>query len=247
MRWKILCFLLLSLLLITGVLLIQAGIKAKESDDIIDKYAKAELERQDYVPGKFETPKIPDVLPGTKAIVHATGSVHYAPMSGAPSVVVPLSPGVVAGVRTAPQDQPGSPPTPCSLNDLDVTLRCSLDALATPTRPWGKLMTSGTIKAWGQTRELPETAAGDVHLSVAPSVAVPKWHMDLLGGIAAGSRIGFEVGTSWTGKSRFGPYVLVEWQPSTGGSTWNSYSDSMVSTGEPATWRLHGGIRVRLK
>lgn len=252
MRWKILCVVLLTMVLLGSVLLIQANSRIKQSEEIIDKYAAAELTRQDYVPGEFKKPDIPKAPAGTTGIVHAEGTVRYLPKSGAPGTIA-------ATLPTGPEDGPpggsaGSPQTPdvpretsCSLDDLDVTLRCIVDALATPTRPWAKLTQSATISAWGQTRQLPWMPAGDVELQVAPSVVPPRWHLDLLSGVAAGERFGLEVGATWTGKSRLGPYLMVEWQPAEGGSSYSSDSYSYSSSGEPSTWRVHAGLRIRLK
>jgi hypothetical protein len=242
-KWKFATVALLLLVLFGAGLLIKAGIKQRQADEIIDKYAVAELERQKYVPGTFETPDIPEAPAGTKPILHAAGSVRYAPVSAVPQGVSAPSPAEPGVLRVPPAGAVEAPPTPCNLDDLDVTLRCVVDGLATPTKPWVKMMTSGTISGWGQTRDLPPIEAGDIKMQMAPSVVPPRWHLDLLGGVAAGSRFGLEAGAAWSGKSRLGPYALVEWQPATGGSS----SESYVSTGQPSTVRVHAGIRLRIR
>lgn len=238
-RWKILCVLLLIILAWVIVMAIQAKSRADNAEELVDAYASKELDRQRYVPGVLVKPKIPDAPAGTTPILWATGSVRYPPKPQAQEIHDTPPPPIQAEI--VPRG------IPCSLDDLDVTLRCALDALVTPTRPWAKLVTSATITGYGQVRELEPTPAGDVRLEVAPAVVAPRWHLDLLGGIAAGSRFGVEAGASWTGRSRFGPYFLVEWQPSTGGQSYDSYAESYYSTGEPATWRVHGGFRVRIR
>lgn len=252
MRWKLLCVILLALVLVGGVLLIQANSTIRQSEAMIDAYAQKELKARDYSEGTYETPKVADVIAGTKPILHTEGTVHYLPKSGASGLTAtplptggPLTPDLVATGGSPTPDVPRG--NPCSLDDLDVTLRCAVDALATPTRPWAKLTQSATVSAWGQVREFPWMPAGDVKLQVTPAVVPPRWHLDLLSGVAAGERFGIEVGATWTGKSRLGPYLLVEWQPATGGSSYSSDSYSYSSPGDPSSWRIHAGLRIRIK
>jgi len=244
MRWKIATAVLLVVAFYLLVLAIQSKKRADAAEKIIEGYVVPELRDKGFDDGVFIGPKISDAPPGTKPILTAKGTVHY------PAVVpAPVEPAVLEAELVAVP----VPPVPavtipnCDLNDLDVTINCALDALVTPAKPWARLVTSGTISAWGQTRDLPPTPAGKVNLDVSPSVVAPRWHADILTGVAAGSRFGLELGASWTGKSRLGPYFLVEWQPATSGTAFDSYNDSLVSTGDPATWRIHAGMRIRIK
>jgi len=197
-----------------------------ESERIIEQYVASELERQGYVTGEYVAPEVPDTPEGSHPLFHAGGTVRYTPTPGAtvitptPPVLAPIGDSTL-GVVT------GGPASPCSLDDLDVTINCVVDGMAEPSRPWGRLVTSGLIEAWGQKRVLPEETAGRLVLQVAPAAVLPKWRLDFLGGAALGSTSGLEAGLAWTGKSRLGGYTVVEWQPE--------------------TWRLHGGVRVRLK
>ena len=249
-RWKAATVVLLLLVIYLVVLAIQAKQRADAAEDVIARYVDPKLDEEGFVPGDYDkTPDVATVVPGTKPIVHAKGTVRYAPRSiAAPARLDPPSEPPQPATDTAWERAPAAPATvPCSLDDLDVTIDCTVDALATPTKPWVKLVTSGTIKAWGQTRELPEAAAGNVNFDIVPSVVPPTWHLDFLAGVAAGSRFGVEAGAAWTGRSRLGWYTMVEWQPATGGTAYDSYTESTYSTAEPATWRVHAGVRVRIK
>lgn len=238
-RWKILA--ILALLAMTW-LAISWWTTARElgkAGEIIDKYATEELERQGYDDGVFKVPTIPDAPLGTKPILRAEGRVRYPPRTAIVPVPIPVvdawtttQPVTVADV-TIPRSTPATIAIPnCNLDDLDITVNCQVDALATPTRPWAKLVTSGTISAWGQVRELPPTPAGDVHLEMTPAVVPPTWRADILTGVAAGERFGVVVGAQWSGKSRVGGFALAEWQP---------------AAGDTATWRVIAGASVRVK
>lgn len=255
MRWKIATVLLLVAFIWTLIWAIRAASDLHEAEAVVEKYAVEKLKEKGFREGTFTRPSITEVPIGTKPISHVTGMVHFAPKSGASSGAGAIDSGstvaskpvsITEGSSPTPLDVPRET-IPCNLDELDVTMRCTVDTLATSSHPWAKLVQSGTIKAWGQTLELPPTAAGEIHLQVTPAVVSPKWHADLLAGVAVGSRYGMELGASWTNKSRLGPYFLVEWQPATGGSSYDSYSESYYSSGDPATWRIHAGLRVRLK
>lgn len=243
-RWKIATVLLLVALVYVLVLAINAKQRADAAEAVIDEYALKRLPVIGFKPGDFKPPKIPDAPPGTKPIVVVDGQTHHPPVV-APPAPNPTTPPIVE--RPISVVDGGGTPPPCSLDDLDITLGCKVDVLTTPTRPWARLLTSAKIEAWGQTRIIEPTPAGEVHLEVSPSVTVPKWHLDALAGVSAGERFGVEAGATWTGKSRLGPYVLIEWQPSTGGTAYDSYSDTSYSTGQGPQWRIHAGLRIRVK
>jgi len=223
---------LLVVALALAAMLVVARFRLSASDEIVERYVAGELTRQGYVPGRYTKPTIEDAPPGSKPVAHVDGTVHYPPKSGSPvlSPTTPPTPEAAHHDETAD----GAPQTlPCSLDDLDISVRCVADLMAEPTKPWARLVTSGTISGWGQVRELPAAQAGTLTLEVAPTVAPPTWRLDLLAGVAAGSVPGLEIGASWGGRGRAGGYLIGEWQVPTGG--------------DPATWRLHGGVSVKLK
>jgi len=230
-----------------SVALVTETMRYRKAASEVEAYAAAALKAQGYKPGTYEEPRIPDAPLGTKPVVTVEGEVRYPPTSGATGKTGPTQTAPNRGDQ-AHEPSAGRPPTPtdpgnataptvatsqCSLADLDVTLHCRADVIGGPTKPWGRLTTSGTIKGWGAVRELPATPAGRVELQVTPTVVPPAWRLDFLGGASAGSRAGLEGGLAWTGRSRWGGYGLAEWQPASGG--------------DPAAWRVHGGIRLRVK
>jgi len=242
--WKWIALILLAVALALGASLVVAHFRLAASDKIVEQYVSGELTRQGYVPGRYKKPTIDDAPVGSKPVAHLDGTVHYPPKSGSPT----LSPTITPAPEAAHHDETaaGTPQTlPCSLDDLDISVRCVADLLAETTKPWARLVTSGTISGWGQVRELPTAQAGTLTLEIAPTIVPPTWRLDLLAGLALGSRQGVEFGASWTGRTRLGGYLLAEWQPATTGSI--PYYEGTLSTGEPATWRLHGGVRVRVK
>jgi len=230
-----------------AIALIASTMRYRKAASEVEAYAAAALKAQGYKPGTYEEPRIKDAPLGTKPIITVEGEVRYPPTSKATGKTGPTQTAPSRGDQ-AHEPSAGRPPTltdpggataptvatsPCDLSDLDVTVKCRADVIAGPVHPWGRLVTSGSVKAWGQTRNLPEAPAGRVELQVVPTVVPPAWRLDFLAGASAGSRAGLEGGLAWTGRSRWGSYGLAEWQPASGG--------------DPAAWRVHGGIRLRVK
>lgn len=226
MRWKILCVLLLACALALGAYLIAANIELRQAEKLVGAYVAGELKLQGYQPGRYKKPTIPDAPPGSKPVAHVAGTVHYAPTSRGPEPRPSATPALDAA---QPNEVNAWPPSiqPCDLTTLDVSVKCVADLMAEPTKPYARLVISGKLVGFGQVRELPPTTAGEISLEVAPAVVPPRWRLDLLAGLAAGERNGMEIGASWGGRRRLGGYALVEYQP--------------------PTWRVHGGIRFRLK
>ena len=256
-RWKFACFVLLGLM---GALVwraVSAHFESAADKAIIARYVAKELEAKKFQPSTVETPKIVDLPPAVKPLVHVTGGVTFDKVpSRSETVATRGTPAVVpttrdqAGREGAPAGFPpdSNPVTnPCLLDDLTVHVDCTTDVVIAPDGPWTRLLASGWVEGWGTRRELPPTPAGRLESQVAPLAISPKWHLDLLAGASAGDRVGWEIGASWTGKSRWGGYALAEWQPATSSSTYSPSLEAMIPTGQPATWRLHGGGRLRVK
>ena len=114
---------------------------------------------------------------------------------------------------------------------------CGFRVVRAGGAPLGKIEWSGYIIGPDGKRvvERGPIPMQDVELQVAPeAVGVePSWRLDLLGGLSGGERAGVEAGVAWTGRSRLGYYLLGEWQPGSGA--------------DPATWRAHGGVRLRIR
>jgi hypothetical protein len=200
---------------------------------VAERVASVELPKADYRTGEYKVPKPTTGLPeGVKPMVHVAGKVVYAPRPRAADAPPPTTTTPRGDAVAGPDASPRTP-TPCSLDDLTVTFGCQADVVTNPARPWARLVASGRLEGYGQVRDLPATPAGRLDLQVAPSALPPKWHLDLLAGASGGQRVGLESGAAWTGASRWGGYGLVEWQPASGG--------------DPSAWRVHAGLRVRLK
>jgi len=251
--WKWLCLILLAVSVALGFGFLSAYLHSRASDKALDAYIDSEARSKGFGVGRFTEPSIPDAPAGSKPLFHAEGTVRYPPKLRAggtgpthntPAGGEPTTEPAAAG-PSSPQLE--TPPINCSLDDLDVSMHCSFDAISSPGRPYGRLFVSGRLDGYGQTRELERVSAGDVELQVAPWLNPSTWHLDILGGVAAGERFGLEFGATWTGRSRLGPYFLVEWQPTTSSSSYVSGSEAYVQTGDPATWRIHAGMRVRVR
>lgn len=201
------------------------AVRLHYSESLVDSYVASSLVRQGYVPGKYAKPDIPDAPAGSVPVLVAKGSTRYAP------IVVPVhQPGILPVI---PPANPPVSPVSCNLDDLNININCSIEAMGQPTKPFARITTWGEVSGFGQIRKLPPTPAGDVELVMAPSVVPPRWRLDFLGGLVIGwSRPGVEVGLAWTGKSRLGGYVMAEY---------------FVPQGQELPWRVHGGIRFRLK
>ena len=252
--WKWLCLILLAVSVALGIGFLSAYLHSVESDRALDHYIDSEAKAKGFAGGTFVEPSIPDAPEGSKPLIHAEGTVRYPPRIRAggtgptqrtPSGGEPPTEPAAAGPSLSAKTK--TPPANCSLDDLDVSVHCSFEAIASPGRPYGRMFVSGQLQGYGQTRELERVPAGDVELQVAPWLNPLTWHLDLLGGMAAGERFGIEVGATWTGRSRLGPYFLAEWQPATSSSSYVSSSEAYVQTGDPATWRIHAGMRIRVR
>ena len=251
--WKWFCLILLAISVALGFAWLSSYLHSRESDKALDAYIDSEARAKGFGGGKFVEPSIPDAPAGSKPLFHAEGTVRYPPKLRAggtgptqqtPSGGEPQHELAAAGPSSS---QLKTPQFNCSLDDLDVSIRCSFDAISSPGRPYGRLFVSGQLQWYGQTRELPRVPADDVELQVSPWLNPSTWHLDVLGGVAAGQRFGLELGATWTGRSRLGPYFLVEWQPTTNSSSYVSSSEAYVQTGDPATWRIHAGMRIRVR
>jgi hypothetical protein len=250
-RWKILCLILLCWSVALGFAAITSMIHRKSSDAALDKYIAADAARKHFKPGTFKAPEIPDAPVGSRPLFTAEGSVTFPATRGASR----REPAMPSSTTTAPSG--GSPVRPpllepapeagCSLDEVELTVRCRLDGIAAPGAPYGRLTASGRMVGFGLVRDLPPTPAGDLELRVAPWLDPSTWHLDLLGGAAAGERIGFEFGATWTGRSRWGPYVMAEWQPAVSGDLIYTGETYLETGARPATWRVHAGARFRVK
>jgi hypothetical protein len=248
MRWKIACLILLILAIWLGISQVYSRIRENELQERVDKYAKEKLREQGYQEGEYEKPKIPDAPPGSKALLHVSGKVHYASLPAAGVGVPPLQPSAEAPASLASVAGPVVPRgNPCDLNALDVTIGCTVDAMSEPGKPFARLLASGEIRGWDQIRILPEQPSGEIHLQVAPSAKPKTWGLDFLAGAAIGSRNGLEAGFSGSGKGRLGWYSLVEYQYATTSKSYDSYSESYYSSGDPSTVRFHAGVKIRIK
>lgn len=170
-RWKWAAIAAAGVALLLLALLVVAHFQLSSAESIIEDYAIAELPKRGFVIGKWGEPNITDAPVGTKPIARVEGTVVYVPTTGA-----------VADSPPAPQSGPQQFPS-CDLNSLEVSVKCAADILATPSDPWARLVTSGSIKGYGQVRELPEAVAGRIHLDVAPSAAVKPLLWELRTGL----------------------------------------------------------------
>ena len=247
-RWKFLCIVLLLALIFLVFFYVKASMDLASAQELVEKYVADKLKEQGYQEGTYEPPKITDAPIGSKPLLHVTGKVHYAPVPAIVTGVQPLQPSADAPASLVPVAGPVvQRENPCNLDELDVTIGCTVDAMSQPGRPFARMLASGEITGWGQTRILPEMPSGEIHLEVAPSAKPKTWGLDFLAGAAIGSRNGIELGLSGIGKSRLGWYSLVEYQFPTGGTAYDANREATYSTGSPSTWRLHGGLRIRVK
>jgi len=251
-RWKLLCFVLMASSVALGFATITAMLRARSADKALDGYIAVDATAKHFGRGRFTAPEIPDAPAGSKPLFTAEGTVTFHATPGASRTEpTPTSPpGEHKTELAAARPDPTAPPVPaekagCSLDDVDLKIRCRLDGIASPGAPWGRLNVSGTLWGFGQVRDLPATPAGDVELKVAPWLNPSTWHLDLLAG--ASSAPGFELGATWTGRSRWGPYVLVEYDLGSSSTGWSSYSEQTITTTQPATWRIHAGARFRVR
>lgn len=159
-RWKWAAIAAVGAALLLLALLVVAHFRLSSAEALVEEYAIAELPKRGFGKGKWQEPSIPDAPKGTKPIARVEGTVVYVPVTGVVAVPPTASPG-------GPQQFPS-----CDLDSLEVSINCIADVLATPSSPWARLVTSGTIRGQGQTRHLPERVAGRIRLDVAPSVAV---------------------------------------------------------------------------
>jgi len=263
-RWKIACFLMLAVCVSLAFGFLSAYMHSRESDKALDAYIDADAKRKGFGKGEFEEPKIPDAPVGSKKIFTIEGGVTYAPKKGAsrPDPTTPIaSAKLTPEVGTArPDPAPAGIPTKtadmapvltgqCSLDEVGLDVKCKADGIAAPGAPYGRLTMSGKLYGFGQARDLPEMTAGDVKLSVAKWLDPATWHMQVMGGVAAGERLGLEFGLSGRGRSRFGWYSLVEYQPAVSGDQAYSSSTETYSTvgAEPSTWRVHAGMTISVR
>lgn len=251
-RWKFIAILLLIACLCLAAFWGVTAYRLAQTEETVNEYVKKELKDKDFQEGEYEKPDIPDAPEGSKPLLHVTGKVRYPRKSRGPQGTDVQEQTPVVGVT--PLDVTAAPPTPefprgnpCSLDDLDVEIRCTVDAMQEPGKPWARLLVSGQIEGWDQVRILEEQPSGSVELQVTPKAKPKAWGLNFMAGAAIGSRNGIEAGFSGMGKKRLGWYSLVEYQYATGGTAYDAYRETTYSTGSPATWRIHGGIVLRLK
>ncbi len=258
MRWKFATIVLIFTSIILAFGLISAHLRAVSANKALDAYIDAEAKKKGFDKGTFETPKIPDAPAGSKKIFRIEGEVTFAPEHGAsrpePSKEA-LPEQHTDELSDARPIHPETIPTSeienlgCSLDDVWLRIKCVADGISSPSAPYGRMMAGGTLRGFGQVRDFPLTPAGNVGLQMAPWLNPALWHADFLVGVAGWDRLGYEIGASWTGRSRFGPYVLAEYQPAVSGDEifFPSTESFGVIGALDSTWRVHVGMRVRLK